>query len=285
MAGNYTTVVNYYRVNATNTAIASSPSGEGSPSEEILAPVVGGTYSTSGSTGAIITGLTGSNFNALSVNQYLYYIDTSGNYVLLGQIAEINTITELELYENALGSPPLASSILAGSFSLITNVEPLFVRIQTEKGGNATNGRVNMPNFTAWRTQGNITTATNNIQVIEMARVSNVGAPVSIAPSTQDIPFTIQTMNQFTPSSPGSQGPRFFPTTNDFPTFVWIRITPTASATLASKTMYRLTTQESILAFNTGINTTIQSLQDNGYNVIAGTTTGGGGTTGSTNNT
>jgi hypothetical protein len=281
MSANYSTVVNYYRVNATNTAIATSASGEGSPTEEILAPIVGGLYNTSGSGGTTIIGQTGSgsSFNSLSVNQYLYYVDTSGNYVLLGQIADIVSATELELYENAIGSTPPAASILAGSFSLITNVEPLFVRISTEKGGNATNGRVNMPNFSVWRDGGNPNTSTNNRQVIEMTRVSNVGAPVSIAPSTQDIPFTIQTMNQFTPSSPGTLGPRFFPTINDFPTFVWIKITPTASATLASKTMYRLTTQESVLAFNTGVNTTIAALQDNGYNVSAGTTTTTSGTT------
>jgi hypothetical protein len=287
MAGNYSTVVNYYRVNAANTAIASSASGEGSPTEEILAPIVGGLYNTSGSGGTTIIGQTGSGstFNSLSVNQYLYYVDAGGNYILLGQIAEIVSATEIELYENAIGSTPAAGSILAGSFSLITNVEPLFVRVQTEKGGNATNGKVNMPNFAVWRDGGNVNSSTNNRQVIEMTRVSNVGAPVSIASSTQDIPFTIQTMNQFTPASPGATGPRFFPTINDFPTFVWIRITPTASATLASKTMYRLTTQESILAFNTGVNTTLQALQDNGYNVTAGTTTttGGGGNSSSGN--
>ena len=284
MAGNYSTVVNYYRINSTNTAIATSSSGEGRPTEEILDPVVEGTYSTAGSSGSLITGEAGSNFNLLSVNQYLYYIDTSGNYVLLGQIASIPTSDTLNLYENAIGSTPPASSTLAGSFSLITNVEPLFVRIQTEKGGTAGNGKVNLPDISLWRTQGNPNTATNNIQVIEMVRVSNVGTPVSIAAATQNIPFTIQTMNQFTQSSRGSLGPRYFPTINDFPTFVWIRITPAESSSLASKTMYRLTTQESIAPFNTGINTTIQALQSAGYNLIGDTSTtvtgGSGSTTG-----
>jgi hypothetical protein len=54
---NYNSTVQYFRVNANNTAIATSNNGVGttSPTEEITAPVLGGTY-VSGASTAIIVG-------------------------------------------------------------------------------------------------------------------------------------------------------------------------------------------------------------------------------------
>lgn len=274
---NYNTVIQYYRVNATNTAIATSNAGTGQPTEEILAPVVGGTYSTT-STGVTITGEAGSDFSALAVNQYLYYTDISGNYNLMGQIASIDQPNlQLDLYAAPIGTTPTAGATLSGSFALITNTEPVYMRIATE----VVNNTVNIPNFTTWRTSSNVTTGTNNIAVTQLLRVSNVGAPVSIAGATENIPFTIQTMNQFTLASGASTAVRYFPTTASFPAYIWIKITPAiTNNSLASKTMYRLTTQEFILALNCLVNTPLATLQDAGYNIssaISGQETGGGG--------
>jgi len=275
-ASNYNTVIQYYRVNANNTAIATSNSGDGQTTEEILAPVVGGTYSTT-STGVTITGEAGSDFTALSVNQYLYYTDNSGNYILMGQIASIDPGgLDLDLYAAPIGTTPAAGATLSGSFALITNTEPIYMRIATE----VVNNTVNIPNFTTWRTSSNVTTGTNAIQVTQLLRVSNVGTPVSIAGTTENIPFTIQTMNQFTVATLTSTVVRYFPTTASFPAYIWIKITPAiTNNSLSSKTMYRLTTQENILALNCSVNTPLATLQGAGYN-ISGSTTGQDGTTG-----
>ena len=273
---NYNTVIQYYRVNANNTAIATSNAGTGQPTEEILAPVSGGTYASSA--GVTVTGQVPSDFNAFAVNQYLYYTDNTGNYILMGQIASIDPGgLDLDLYANPIGTLPTAGFTLSASFALITNTEPIYMRIATE----VVNNTVNIPNFTTWRTSSNVTTGTNAIAVTQLVRVSDVGTPVSIAGTTENIPFTIQTMNQFTLASGASTAVRYFPTTASFPSYIWIKITPAVTnSTLSSKTMYRLTTQENILALPCAVNTPIKTLQDAGYNISSAITaqdTGGAG--------
>jgi hypothetical protein len=270
---NYNTVIQYYRVNATNTAIATSNSGDGQTSEEILAPVVGGTFSTT-SAGTTITGEAGSDFTALSVNQYLYYTDNSGNYILMGQIAAIVDADTITLYAAPIGTAPAAGATLSGSFALITNTEPIYMRIATE----VVNNTVNIPDFTTWRSESNVTTGENNIQVTQLLRVSNVGTPISIAAPAENIPFTIQTMNQFTVASAVNAPVRYFPTTASFPAYIWIKITPAiTNNALSSKTMYRLTTQENILALPCSVSTPIATLQGAGYNISSQSGTGGAG--------
>lgn len=274
---NYTATINYYRVNANNTAIATTNAGTDpsiSPTEEIVAPAVGGTFASASST--TITGQSpGSDFTQLDVNQYLYYTDNSGNYVLMGQIAAIGSATSLTLYAAPLLTPT-AGATLSGAFALITNTEPLYMRISTVIGGTAGTGKMSMPDFSFWRTSSNVTTGTNNTAVTQLLRVSNVGTPVSIAGATENIPFTIQTMNQFTATTPS--GAFYFATTAIFPSFIWIKIVPTISAgnnNLASKTMYRLTTQETINCINFAPGVAVSVLQAAGYNI-----SGGSGTTG-----
>ena len=267
---NYSTTIQYFRVNAANTALATSNSGAGIATEEILAPVVGGTLASPPSganiAGTVIPG--GNSFTAFATGQYLYYTDVSGTYILIGQIQTITNSTNLVLYSTALGSPPTGST-LSASFALITNTEPIFMRIATQ----VVNQTVNLPDFSTWRTSSNVTTGTNNIAVTKLERVSDVGTPVSIASPSQFIDFTIQTMNQFTVSSGTSTTVAYFPTTGSFPSFIWIRITPVgANNTLSSKTMYKLTTQEFILALNCAVGTTLKKLQDAGYNIGSSTT-------------
>lgn len=273
---NYTANIRYYRVNANNTAIATTNAGTDpsiSPTEEIVAPVAGGTFASASST--TITGQSGSTFTtSFSVNQYLYYTDNSGNYVLMGQIAAIGSATSLTLYAAPLGTGPSAGATLSGAFALITNTEPLYMRISTVIGGTAGTGRMNMPDFSFWRTSSNVTTGTNNEAVTQLLRVSNVGTPVSIAGATENIPFTIQTMNQFTATNPS--GAFYFATTAVFPSFIWIKIVPTISAgnnNLASKTMYRLTTQETINCINFAPGVAVSVLQAAGYNISGGSGT------------
>ncbi len=155
---NYNTSIEYFRVNATNTNIATSNSGNGSATEPIVAPVTGGTYSTAA--GAVVTGEVGSDFSVFAVNQYLYYTDASGNYNLMGQIESIDAANDqVTLYAAPIGTTPSLGSVLSASYALITNTEPIYMRIATE----VINGKVRMPDFSFWRTTSNPTTGTNNI--------------------------------------------------------------------------------------------------------------------------
>jgi len=283
---NYNSTVQYFRVNANNTAIATSNNGVGvlAPSEEITAPVLGGTY-VSGASTAVITGAASGSqdFNDLAENQYLYYIDsTTGAYVLMGQIETIDSATQVTLYATSLAVPSASpADSLVGSYFLITNTESIYFRIATEIGGNAGANGANLPDFSFWRTSSNVTTGVNNPGITKLEQISNVGVPVSTAASVQNIDFTIQTMNVFTAGS-GANSSNYFPSTNVFPTYIWIKITPaTTNNNLASKTMYRLTTEESFPALNIGINTPLATLQTAGYNITqTSTETAGGNQTG-----
>jgi hypothetical protein len=156
---------------------------------------------------------------------------------------------------------------LVGSYFLITNTESIYFRIATEIGGTAGANRVNLPDFSFWRTSSNVTTGVNNPGITKLEQISNVGFPVSTAASVQNIDFTIQTMNVFSAGS-GANSSNYFPSTTLFPTYIWIKITPaTTNNNLASKTMYRLTTEESFPALNIGINTPLATLQTAGYNI------------------
>jgi hypothetical protein len=280
---NYNSTVQYFRVNANNTAIATSNNGVGNtaPTEEITAPVLGGTY-VSGASTAVITGAAsgGQDFTDLAVNQYLYYISsTTGAYVLMGQIESIDSATQVTLYATSLATPSASpADSLVGSYFLITNTESIYFRIATEIGGTAGANRANIPDFSFWRTSSNVTIGVNNTGITKLEQVSNVGVPVSSAASVQNIPFTIQTMNVFSAGT-GSNSNNYFPSTTLFPSYVWIKITPaTTNNSLASKTMYRLTTEESFPALNVGINTPLATLQTAGYNITQTTTQTSGGT-------
>jgi hypothetical protein len=272
----YSSEVKYYRINANNTAIATSNDGTGStaPTEEITAPVLGGTYSSGTIT---ITNQTAGAFSAFSVNQYLYYIDsTTGVYVLMGQIASIGSpATTLTLTATALATPASPGASLVASFFLITNTESLYLRVACSTTEATVPGTTLIPDFSAWRTSVN---GTNNTSITNLERISNVGVPVSTASPTESIPFTIQTMNVFTTGRGNTAS--FWPPGTSLPSYMWIKITPASSNNnLSSKTMYRFTTQESFNGIQVGNNTSLATLQGAGYNVsatISNTATTGG---------
>lgn len=267
----YNSEVKYYRINANNTAIATSNSGTGtsSPTEEITAPVLGGTY-VSGASGAVITGAAsgGQNFNDLAENQYLYFIDSSNNgaYVLMGQIQTIDSATQVTLYDNSLATPSSSpADSLVGSYFLITNTESLYMRVACSTIGAAPNYTF-IPDFGKWRTSSNVVSGVNNTSITKLERVSNVGIPVSSASPVENISFTIQTMNVFSTGAVDSG--RFWPNTGLLPEYMWIRITPSVTNNiLSSKTMYRFTTVETFEGLEVTINTLASYLSNNGYNI------------------
>ncbi len=270
--------INYYRINTNNTTIATSNAGAVgglSPTEELAPPTAAGTYSTGDGT-TTITNQTVGGFSTLSVGQYLYYIDSgTGEYVLMGQIESIaSPATTVTLSANSTGSPAVAD-VLAGSFSLITITESIYIRIATQASGTT---NIVIPDFSQWRTNGNNDTGTNNSDITSLEQISSVGSPISPATAIQ-IPFTIRTMNNFTYGT-GNNSNRAWPQTTDFPSYIWIRATPaTTASTLASKTMYRWTTQDSFngATWGAGANgPTVNQLIALGYNTTGSTSVSSG---------
>lgn len=247
--------IKYYRINANNTAIATSPGGNsGNPTEEITEPTqTSGTFNTYSN--PTITGSGTTFLDDFSEGQYLYYIDNNGNYILVGQIAAIATQTSLTLTAAATNTPT-ASSILAAAYALITNNESIYVRIPgVTAGANAWN----MPRFSAWR-QGN---GLNNTSIAQLQQMSVSGTPLTNAsPSPVNIPFTFVTMNIFTQSGTVNGVPTYFATDSDFPQYLWIKVTPQigTSTSLSSKTLYRFTITESQPDLLVGLNTTKTTL-------------------------
>jgi hypothetical protein len=269
---NYTSsAINYYRINANNTALAQSNSGAGAPTEEIAAPVAtSGDFSSYDSGTFEVVG-SGTDFTNFAENQYLYYTDsTTGNFLLVGQIASIDP-GGLSLFLTAAAvNTPTAGDILSAAYSLITNNESIYMRIATNTSSAPPN-QMYIPNFGLgfWR-QNNGLTGRNNPAQSALERVSTVGTPLSNAATVEDIAFTFVTMNQFTVAPSTIAGTTYFRNTSDFPSYIWIRVTPQigSSTALASQTLYRFTTQETTQALAIFQQTPASSLSGAGYNNV-----------------
>lgn len=265
----YNSTIQYYRINATNTALATSNSGgaENDPTEEIAPPVAGCTYSSGSGTNivGVAIGSPASDFNDFEEGWYLYYVDgSSGDYVLMGQIDVINSATDLDLTESFTGSP-IGGEILVASSYLVSTVESFYIRIATSTVGAGTN-KINLPRIANWRSTASLT-STNNTGITQLEQISNSGFPIVPASPAINIPFTITTMNVF---SPGSNRNTYWVSTADFPNYIWIRAVIATGQTinaLASKTMFRFTTEENIPEFNVGINTAERDVSAAGYNI------------------
>jgi hypothetical protein len=259
--------VNYYRVNANNQSIATSNSGLGTtaPTEEITPPVTGGAYASGGGTTTIV-GQAGATFDtSFNVGQYLYYINNLGEYVLMGQIASLDPLTPLEITLSSVISytNPTAGNTLVASYYLITTNEEIYVRVATEVVNNTS---LLLPNFNFWRTSNSVT-APNNPAYISIARISNVGTPLSTASPVQQIQFTFETQNIFTLGT-GNDSNKAWPTTTDFPSYIWLKLKFTgATINLAPKTLYRFITQETFPDYTATALTPISQLQTIGYSI------------------
>jgi hypothetical protein len=272
--------INYYRINENNTAIAQTNLGNGTPTEEIAPPLLGGTFSSYSSSTKIVTGESGATFLGFEPNMYLYYTESStGEYKLAGQIASITDNTHLVLTsETLVNSTWAVGNKLYAGYSLITTNESIYIRIQTVGQPVAPNGKRYIPNFglNSWRI-GNGLTGLNNSTQSYIDQVSSVGSPLTNAPSVTKIAFTFVTMNQFAVATT-LPTTRYWANSQLLPLYVWIRVTPSvgSSTSLSSQTLYRFVTQEYMQALEVGAQTTGAFLQDGGYNnVSTGSVTGG----------
>lgn len=281
----YNSSIKYYRVNANNNSIATSNSGgtDGQPTEEIAAPLLGGTLSAFPTT-STINGQVGSTFGVWAPGQYLYWTNSQGAYILLGQIA---TIDPSGLSLTLTGSPnvspsPVTGSALSASFSLVTTTESFYIRVKTDKTDvSLPSNSAYIPNIASWR-QSNTAGAQNRTDVTMLQQYSSVGTPTSPVASPVNIPFTLQVMNVFTPVS--SSTPRSWPNFDDIPDYIWLLARLSGSnAALAGQTMYRITTEEYIQELLVEPNFLNSTLKSAGYLDVssAGTTNNNGGVGGS----
>lgn len=270
----YNPAINYYRVNQNNQAIAASSSGAtAGPTEEIAAPLASaGTFSSIA--GNVITGSTSpaTTFNStFAEGQYLYYIDNSGNYVLVGQIDTITDFNTLTLVAGTLVNTPTSNPVLAATYSLITSTESFYIRVATDKtsvglGAN----EAYIPDLSLWR-QTSSATALNNLSITRMQAVSNVGVPTSDAATLTDIFYTLAVQNTFTPGQPLLSSPTSWNSLSDIPDYIWLLANPVTD--LSSITMYRISTEESLVALTVTPRTLNSVLRTAGYfNVSTGGT-------------
>ena len=269
--------IKYYRVNAVNANIAQGPLGTGNPTEEIAAPFQSeGTYSSIAS--LTITGST-TTFESFDVGQYLYFIDGSGNYQLVGQIATIASNLSLTISATPVNVPTVGS-ILAAAYALITNNESIYVRIPTTSDGAGSN-QLFMPNFGigGWRLGSGLA----NPDTAVLQQISVAGTPLVEIDPIRNINFTFITTNIFTPSGQTPQGvTTYFANSAQFPSFIWIKVTPSigASTTLASQTLYRFNINESQPSITIYLGYPQNLLTAAGYNVTGGTSAESGQGTG-----
>jgi hypothetical protein len=267
MAENYSTSIKYYRLNANNTTIATSQTGSGAPTEEIATPAVHGTFASM--TGAtIVNGQTGSSFNNFNAGQYLYRIDGTGAYLLMGQIASIQSGIQLTLTSAAQNTgSAVAGQSLAAGFNLITTQESFYIRIAVNKypaGGNGPN-TATMPDISYWRTSAS-NTADNKTNITKLEQVSAGGNPISWASSATNVAFSLQVMNQIVVFTDPGDDYIVFAEFKDIPEFVWLKATLSKSnPAFAGQTMYRITTEEAIPGIIVSLNYFSYNLFQAGY--------------------
>jgi hypothetical protein len=286
---NYLAEITYARVNANNTALASSNDGNGNGAAitEVIAAPTHSTLTVSGTPSGTTVVASATVAGIFEAGQYLFYWDASANPILIGQIASISTST-ITLVGTILGTGgDMTNRELGVSYSLVTGNEQFYIRVKTSKTSTTT-GFILMPNFQTWRvnpTQREQSTIRTTQSKIE--RYSQIGTPVSFASPIVGVNFRIQTVNNFLSSN---NGLTFFANWSQFPQYIWLLATiipsDATSSALLQSTMYRFTTNEFMdLAITVTANTANATLRDAGYSVtevaagsgnLGGSSTGGG---------
>jgi hypothetical protein len=264
---NYSTSIKYYRKNANNTTIATSQTGSvGAPTEEITTPVVRGTYASMPTT-TIIVGQPNSSFNNFEVDQYLYRIDNTGAYLLMGQIASIQSSTQLTLTSAAQNTAGVAAGqSLAAGFNLITTQESFYIRIDVKKfpAGGEGPDTATMPDISAWRASAS-NTADNKTNILKLDQVSAGGNPISWASSATNVILNLRVTNAIQSYDIDSDL-YVFAEPRDIPDFIWLEATLARSnPAFAGQTMYRITAEESIPGFTASVAMGAYILYNNGY--------------------
>ena len=266
---NYLAEITYARVNANNTALATSNDGKGNGASitEVIAAPTHSTLTVSGTPSGTVVVASATVAGLFEEGQYLFYWDAFANPTLIGQIASISTST-INLVSTILGTGgDMTNRELGVSYSLVTGNEQFYIRVKTSKTSTTT-GFILMPNFQTWRVnptqreQSAIRTTQSKIE-----RYSNIGTPVSIASPIVGVNFRVQTVNTFLSTN---NGLTFFANWSQFPQYIWLLATiipsDATSSALLQSTMYRFTTNEFMdQAITVTANTANATLLDAGY--------------------
>ena len=277
---NYLAEITYARVNANNTALATSNDGKGNGASitEVIASPTHSELTVSGTPTGTTVVASATVVGVFEAGQYLFYWDASANPILIGQIESISTST-ITLVSTILGTGgDMTNRELGVSYSLITGNEQFYIRVKTSKTTTAT-GFILMPNFQTWRvnpSQREVSTIRVNQSKIE--RYSDVGTPVSIASPVVGVNFKVQTVNTFLSNN---NGLTFFASWDQFPQYIWLLATiipsDATSSALLQSTMYRFTTNDFMdQVITVTANTPNATLYDAGYNVQQVSATAGG---------
>jgi hypothetical protein len=238
----------YARVNTNNTQIALSPDGYNNNqaiTDSIESPTIAsGTYASQTNVGnqTKITGTGSPSFNTdFNIGDYVYWINSGGDFVLIGQVASFVSgfeASQMLLTGIASSTPNIPNPLLAGSNHLITASESVYIRIPTSSVSPTS---MDIPNFAVWRQSNGF----NVPSVSKLEQYSSIGNPLQIfTPSPVPVSFTIRVMNVFVPITSG--GNTYWNSPQDFPQYIWALLTPISgsSTALNSQTMYRWSTQE-----------------------------------------
>ena len=277
---NYLAEITYARVNANNTALATSNDGKGNGASitEVIAAPTHSELTVSGTPSGTVVVASATVEGLFEAGQYLFYWDASANPILIGQIESISTST-INLVGTILGTGgDMTNRELGVSYSLITGNEQFYIRVKTSKTTTSA-GFILMPNFQTWRvnpTQREQSTIRVNQSKIE--RYSNIGTPVSIASPIVGVNFRITTVNTFLSTN---NGLTFFANWDQFPQYIWLLATivpsDATSSALLQSTMYRFTTNEFMdQVITVTANTANATLFGAGYNVQEVSAFGGG---------
>jgi len=229
-------VSSFYRVNANNTAIATSASGSGTPTEEIGKIVLSAGTIAFSTASAVVTG-TSTQFQTDTQFQpglVLVYLNSISNEIdLVGIIASVDSETQITLVENAANTDTGVSC--AATAVLINANENYYTRFTPNL---LSAGQIlEVPDLTAMKTTG---TGWTNPSLFSLTQFSDTGDINAEAPSPTNIDQAISAATVFSVSA--SNTANWFTTSGNFPAYVWALINPNGSRNvqLAESTLFKI---------------------------------------------
>ena len=229
-------VSNFFRVNANNTAIATSSTGSGTATEEIVKfSAKAGTiaFSTASQT---VTG-TSTEFDSDSsyqVGKTLVYLEPISNaWKLVGTIETIDSDTQITLVANAANTDTGVSC--CPTAVLANGNEDFYVRFTPNL---LNSGQLlEIPDLTTMKVSGTGWTDTDFFSFTQFSDIADINAEAS---PQENVDISLVASSTFQVSS--SNVANWFTTAGNFPAYVWARANPNGQRAqeLAESTLYTI---------------------------------------------
>jgi hypothetical protein len=227
----------FYRVNPNNRAIALSPTGTGTPTEEIAKFVVNtGTIDFS-SGSATVTG-TATTFNSdpdFAAGKTLVYLEPISNaWKLVGTIESIDSATQITLVENAANTDTGVSCCPTGV--LANGNDDFYVRFTPNL---LSSGQIlELPDLTGMRRPDS--TGFTDTDFFSLTQFSDIGDINAEANPQINVNVLLRAMSFFATSTADSS--KWFTTSGNFPTYAWVEAVPngTQPIELSESTLFTL---------------------------------------------